>query len=64
MIRFIFIFIYFHRDFERLDHEDEVEPEEPEIRISREELLSRYQVCSLFFLFSHQSIFLGGRSRT
>lgn len=41
-----FIFINL-RDFERVEQEEEHDlvPEEPEIRISREELLARYQVC-------------------
>jgi hypothetical protein len=35
------------REFEYLeqDEEQDIVREEPEIRISREELLSRYQVC-------------------
>ncbi len=38
------------RDFQKLEQEEEEEqqdlvPEEPEIRMSREELISRYQVC-------------------
>jgi len=37
------------REFEEheppVDDKDEIVPEEPEIKISREELLARYQVC-------------------
>jgi hypothetical protein len=39
------------RDFETLEPEEEQEivHEEPEIRISREEIIARYQVCSFLF---------------
>lgn len=49
-------------DFEDGEQEEqEVVHEEPEIRISREELIARYQVCSsfLFHIFSHSSSFSG-----
>ncbi len=37
------------RDFQQLEQEEEqdIVPDEPEVRISREELLARYQVCQL-----------------
>jgi hypothetical protein len=41
----VFVFLSF-REFE--EHEqplDEIVPEEPEIKISREQLLANYQVC-------------------
>jgi hypothetical protein len=47
----IYLFPIIFRDFENLeqDEEQEIVPEEPEIRISREEIISRYQVCSFQF---------------
>jgi hypothetical protein len=43
--------IFIFRDFEKLEQEEEQElvPDEPEIRINREELIARYQVNKYSF---------------
>lgn len=43
-----YIIFFIHcRDFERLEQEEEQDllQEEPEVRLTREEILARYQVC-------------------
>ena len=46
-------------DFEDADQEEEQDmvPEEPEVRISREEVIARYQVCLLSFKLFFHSLF-------
>ncbi len=43
------VFVLIFREFEEherpLDDKDEIVPEEPEIKISREQLLANYHVC-------------------